>query len=148
MDAIRNGATEVDTVVNFSRLRNGEYDYVKNEIADVVKAAKDTKPDIVTKFIVYFPYDQNNALIPTEDEMARLGEYIIEGGGDFIKYHVMHDFIVKRFRSEVEKGIVQLKWSGCPDLAHMVLAVEQGVTRFGTDNVPQQLRDNPDFFKQ
>ena len=29
-----------------------------------------------------------------------------------------------------------------------VLAVEQGVTRFGTDNVPQQLRDNPDFFKQ
>ena len=83
-----------------------------------------------------------------EERAVELGEYIIEGGGDFIKYHVMHDFIVKRFRSEVEKGIVQLKWSGCPDLAHMVLAVEQGVTRFGTDNVPQRLRDNPDFFKQ
>ncbi len=139
VDAVKKGAAEVDTVVNFSRMRNGEYDYVKREIAQVVQAAKDVNPDVVTKFIIYFPYDQDNPLRLTEDEISRVGEYIIEGGGDFIKYHGSHAFIVQRFRTEVEKGIVQLKWSGCPDLPALAEGVRLGVSRCGTDSKPQQL---------
>lgn len=146
IDAIKNGATEVDTVVDFSRMREKKYDYVKNQIADVVKAAKDTKADAVTKFIIYMPYDQDSPLKLTEEETGIIGEFIIEGGGDFIKYFVHHDYIVNRFREEVERGIVQLKWSGCPDLENMVAAIEQGVTRFGHELVPQWLEANPGYF--
>ena len=146
-DAVRNGAAEVDTVVNFSRMREKKYDYVKDEISGLVKAVKDINPDVVTKFIIYMPYDQNNPLRLTQDEISRIGDFIIEGGGDFIKYHVEHDFIVDRFAAEVKEGSVQLKWSGAPDMAAMVKAIEQGVTRFGHELVPQWLEAEPNYFE-
>ena len=93
------------------------------------------------------PYDQNNPLRLTQDEISRIGDFIIEGVGDFIKYHVEHDFIVDRFATEVKEGSVQLKWSGAPDMAAMVKAIEQGVTRFGHELVPQWLEAEPNYFE-
>ena len=146
--AIRDGASEVDVVVNFSRMREKNYDYVKNEIADVVKAVKDARADALTKFIIYMPYDQNSPLRLTEEESKIIGEFIIEGGGDFIKYHVYHDFMVKTFGEEVRKGNIQLKWSGCPDLPSMIKALEQGVTRIGHDSVDLWMENGgEEFFK-
>lgn len=147
VDALKNGATEIDTVINFSRMKDKDYAYVKEEIADVVKAIQDKRPGTITKFIIYMPYDQDQPLKLTQDEIARAGEYIIEGGGNFIKYHNEHEFIVQRFKKEVESGTVQLKWSGCPvpDFAYMEKAISQGVTRFGTDWVPDALRKTTYF---
>jgi deoxyribose-phosphate aldolase len=39
-DAIKKGAQEVDMVINIGKLKSGQYDYVKNDIKAVVKAAK------------------------------------------------------------------------------------------------------------
>ena len=39
-DAIAKGAQEVDMVINISKLKDGDYDYVKSDIAGVVEAAK------------------------------------------------------------------------------------------------------------
>ena len=36
--AIENGAAEVDMVINIGRLKNGEYDFVRDEIAAVKRA--------------------------------------------------------------------------------------------------------------
>ena len=140
VDALKNGATEIDMVINFSRFRNGEYDYVKNEIADVVKACKDVRPQVITKFIIYMPYDQDNPLRLTQEESGIVGDFIMEGGGDFIKYFGHHDYLVKRYA-----GRCALKWSGCPDLETMIRAAEQGVTRFGHERVPEWLEAAPDF---
>jgi deoxyribose-phosphate aldolase len=140
VDAIKNGATELDTVINFSQVRNGELGYVKREIADVVKAAKDQKPDVITKFIIYMPYDHLNPLAPTEEEAGIISEFIIEAGGDFIKFVSHLEFLTKNF-----KGKAQLKWSGATSFEDMVKAMEMGVTRFGHELVPQGLRERPDF---
>ena len=39
--AIENGAEEVDMVINIGRLKNGEYDFVRDEIAAIKKAIGD-----------------------------------------------------------------------------------------------------------
>ena len=150
VDALKNGATEIDTVVNFSKMRDGDYKYVKDEIASVVKAIHDCRPGTVTKFIIYMPYDAMQPLRLTQDEISRIGDFIIEGGADFIKYFNDHEFIVNRFRKEVESGVIQLKWSGCPVpyFAMMERAIDQGVTRFGTDWMPQALKEQPDYFAE
>ena len=41
--AIENGAEEVDMVINIGRLKNGEYDAVREDIATVKKAVGDRK---------------------------------------------------------------------------------------------------------
>ena len=143
VDAIKNGATDIDTVINFSKVRNGEFDYVKNEIFDMVKAAKDKKSDVITKFIIYMPYDHMNPLAPTEEEAKILSEFIIEGGGDFVKFIPYLDFLTATF-----KGRIKFKWSGAPSLEKMVEAMEMGVTRFGHELVPKWLEERPDFFDQ
>lgn len=148
IDAIRNGASEVDVVINFPRMKDKDYDYVKNEIVEIVKAVKAEKADVITKFIIYMPYDNMNPMRLTHEEIRMVGRFIIEGGGDFIKYNEEHDFIVETFKEDVEKGIVQLKWSGCPDIPMMVKAIEQGVTRIGQDSVVIWMKNGgEDFWK-
>ena len=43
-DAIANGAQEVDMVINVGALKDGLYEYVENEIKEVVKAAHPSVP--------------------------------------------------------------------------------------------------------
>lgn len=40
-DAIEKGAQEIDMVINIAMLKDKEYDYVENEIHQIVEAAKD-----------------------------------------------------------------------------------------------------------
>lgn len=143
VDAIKKGADDIDVVVNFSRMRNGEYSYVKEEIADIVKAAKDANPNTVTKFIVFMPYDATNPLRPTTDELTRFGEYIMEGKGDYFKYFTEHDFVVERFAKEIKEGSLKLKRCGTQSVEEMLKCVEQGVSIFGTDEFPKMLKAAP-----
>ncbi|RJP59299.1 MAG: deoxyribose-phosphate aldolase [Ignavibacteriales bacterium] len=49
-EALRNGAQEIDMVINVGMLKQGEYDYVFNDINQVVLAAK--KYDAICKVII------------------------------------------------------------------------------------------------
>lgn len=78
IEAIKDGASELDMVLNRDALENTEYDYCKNEISAFVKNVKAMKPGAVVKVIV---------------ESATLSEYQIEtvtkmcaeAGADYIK---------------------------------------------------------------
>jgi deoxyribose-phosphate aldolase len=142
VDAIKNGATEIDTVINFTKVRDGDFKYVEREIAGVVNAAKDKNPKTITKFIIYMPYDFENPLAPTEEEAGIVSELIIKAGGDFIKFINYLEFLTTKF-----KGRAKFKWSGAPSLEKMVEAMEMGVSRFGHEMVPKWLKERPDFFK-
>jgi deoxyribose-phosphate aldolase len=73
-EAIKNGAEEIDMLVNLGALKSGEYDIVKNDIAEVVKAAQ----GLITKVII------ETALL-TEEEKVKVTDLIIEAGADFVK---------------------------------------------------------------
>ena len=72
--AVENGADEVDMVINIGRLKNREYDAVRQDIA-AVKAAVGDK---VLKVII-------ETCLLTEEEKIKMCDIVPEAGADFIK---------------------------------------------------------------
>ena len=74
-DAIAKGAAEVDMVVNVGRIKSGNWDYVRSDIAAVVNAARGRA---LTKVII-------ETCLLTDDEKIRVCEIAKEAGADFVK---------------------------------------------------------------
>jgi|SRR5690625_3489907 len=74
-DAIKNGATEIDLVINIGELKNGNYDYVKNEIQEIVAASG---RDIITKVII-------ETSLLTDEEKITACKLSKQAGADFVK---------------------------------------------------------------
>ncbi|MEF3355306.1 deoxyribose-phosphate aldolase [Paenibacillus sp. GYB006] len=74
-DAIANGATEVDMVINISALKDGNDDYVAADIKAVVDAAKGKA---LTKVII-------ETCLLTEEEKVRACKLAVQAGADFVK---------------------------------------------------------------
>ena len=72
--AVENGAEEVDMVINIGRLKNKEYDAVREDIAAVKKAIGDK----VLKVII-------ETCLLTEEEKIKMCDIVPEAGADFIK---------------------------------------------------------------
>lgn len=73
-DAIKNGADEIDMVINIGRLKAGEYDYVENEI----RTLKATCKDKILKVII-------ETCLLTDEEKIKMCEIVTKAGADFIK---------------------------------------------------------------
>lgn len=74
LDAIANGATEIDMVINRIQVKNGDFYAVTKEI----RALKEVCGDLVLKVIV-------EACDLTEEEKIRLCRCVTEGNADYIK---------------------------------------------------------------
>ena len=74
-DAIAKGAAEVDMVVNVGRIKSGNWDYVRSDIAAVVNAARGRA---LTKVII-------ETCLLTDDEKIRVCETAKDAGADFVK---------------------------------------------------------------
>ena len=74
LTAIENGAAEVDMVINIGRLKNGEYDAVREDI----RAVKQAVGDKVLKVII-------ETCLLTDDEKRKMCDIVREAGADYIK---------------------------------------------------------------
>ncbi len=76
-EAISNGAQEIDMVLNIGKLKVGDYDYVKNEIKAVTRAAK-SFGDIIVKVILETCY-------LSDEEKIKACKITVDAGADFVK---------------------------------------------------------------
>lgn len=74
IDAINNGADEIDMVINVGMLKAKKYDYVINEIREIKAACGDK----ILKVII-------ETCLLTEEEKIKMCEIVTESGADFIK---------------------------------------------------------------
>ncbi len=77
-EAVLNGATDIDMVINIGALKNKKYDYIQYDIEEVVKASKQTDPNTIVKVIIETCYLD-------EEEIAKVTEIVVASGADFIK---------------------------------------------------------------
>jgi deoxyribose-phosphate aldolase len=75
VDAVENGAQEVDMVINVGRLKDNDYDYVREDIKAVVDAAH---PKALVKVII-------ETCVLTDEEKVKACELSKEAGADFVK---------------------------------------------------------------
>lgn len=127
VEACERGAVELDMVLNIGRLKSGEYDVVRAEIAEVVQAT----PGAGHKVILETCY-----LTQTEKLMAcRLS---VEAGADYVKTSTgfgpsgatVEDV---RLLKEAVAGRARVKASGgIRDLKSVLAMLEAGADRIGT----------------
>lgn len=126
-DAIEKGAQEIDMVINIAMLKDKEYDYVENEIHQIVEAAKD---NAIVKVII-------ETCLLTDEEKIKACELSQKAGADFVKTSTgfstggatVHDIALMRKTVGAEMGV---KASGGVHTHEEALAmVEAGATRIG-----------------
>lgn len=127
-DAIANGATEVDMVINIGALKDGEDELVQKDIEAVVQAAE---KKALVKVII------ETALL-TKEEIARVCRLAKAAGADFVKTSTgfstagakVEDVRLMRETVDAEMGV---KASGGIHNAEEAQAmVEAGASRLGT----------------
>ena len=73
-EAVENGASEIDMVINVAKLKDGEFEYVENEIRQIKKAIGDN----VLKVIIETCY-------LTDEEKVKACELSLVAKADFVK---------------------------------------------------------------
>ena len=74
--ACKAGAHEIDMVINVGAMKDRKFDYVENEIAEIVKAAAEY--DAIVKVIMEVCY-------LTPDEIMKVGRLAVKAGAEYVK---------------------------------------------------------------
>ncbi len=134
-EAIENGASEIDMVINLGMLRAGDTDYVLNEI----KALKAVAGERVLKVIV-------ETCLLTEEEKVTVCRLVTEAGADFIKTSTgfskggatFEDIAL--FAKHVGPNVRIKAAGGISTIADAEKFVELGATRLGTSRIIKILK--------
>lgn len=128
-DCIKEGAQEIDMVINISKLKDKEYDYVKNEIAKIKVACKDK----ILKVIL-------ECCLLTKEEIAIASKLAKEAGADFVKTSTgfskwgAKEEDVKLMRETVGDKMGVKAAGGIKDKAEAEKMIACGATRLGTSH--------------
>ena len=129
INAVENGADEIDMVINISALKNKDYDYVKDEIEEI----RDAIDGKVLKVII-------ETCLLTKDEIIKMTEICNETFVNFIKTSTGFSEYGARVEdveliNEHKSELLEIKASGgiktMEDMENMINA---GATRIGTSN--------------
>ena len=144
IDAVEMGADEIDMVINVGALKEKEYDYVKEEIEEVLDSI-DGKP---LKVIIETP-------LLTEEEIVKMTEICNETFVNFIKTSTgfgergvsLKDIdIINAHKNEV----LEIKASGgIKNLQFADELIKKGVSRIGTSSGVAIMKElEQDYFKK
>ena len=135
-DAVKNGASEVDMVINVGWVKDGLYDKVLDEIRQIKKAVGDH----VLKVII-------ETCLLTEEEKIRMCEVVTESGADFIKTSTGFSTAgatfedVKLMKEHVGPGVQVKAAGGISTLEDAEKFLELGATRLGTSRVIRLVKE-------
>ena len=132
IDAVKNGADEIDMVLNSGKLKDGEFDYIIDEISKIKTACQGK----VLKVIL-----ETDLL--SHDEIKTASELCVKGGADFVKTST--GFVkngvgakvedVKLMYETVKEAGLGVKASGNVRDKNTALAmINAGATRIGTSS--------------
>jgi deoxyribose-phosphate aldolase len=136
--ALEDGATELDAVINISKAKSGDWEYVGREIRELTELVHGSRAKIKTIFENFYLSD---------DEKIRLCEICGEIGVDWVKTSTgyagggatMEDLTLMRKHSPAS---VQVKAAGgVRDLDTLLKVRSLGVTRVGSTRTATQLDD-------
>lgn len=128
-NCVENGADEIDMVINVGKLKEGDVNYVQNEIASIKK----TNPDTILKVIIETCY-------LTEEEIKTACKLALNANADFVKTSTGFGTGGATFKdvelmSSIVAGEAQIKASGgVRDVETALKYIEMGVTRLGTSS--------------
>ncbi len=129
-DAVKNGAEEVDMVINIGAVKFGDWDYVAKDIEEVVKASHDKA---LVKVII-------ETCLLTDDEKVLACRTAKEAGADFVKTSTgfsiggatVEDIRLMRETVGAEMGVKAS--GGIKTYEDAIAMIEAGATRIGASS--------------
>lgn len=129
-DALSNGASEIDMVINIGWLKDKKYDLIEEEI----KSLKDVCGEKILKVII-------ETCFLTNDEKIKMCEIVTEAGADYIKTSTgfggagatFED--IELFSKHIGKGVKMKAAGGITSLNDVVRFLELGADRLGTSRI-------------
>lgn len=129
-DALSNGASEIDMVINIGWLKDKKYDLIEEEI----KSLKDVCGEKILKVIIETCFLAN-------DEKIKMCEIVTEAGADYIKTSTgfggagatFED--IELFSKHIGKGVKMKAAGGITSLNDAVRFLELGADRLGTSRI-------------
>jgi deoxyribose-phosphate aldolase len=133
-DAIENGASEIDIVINVCWVKSGRFDLVENEIREIREATKGH----ILKVII-------ECCLLNEEEKIHMCRIVTEAGADFIKTSTglstggatIED--VKLLRANVGPDVKVKAAGGIHSLVEAENFLNNGADRLGTSSVISQV---------
>jgi deoxyribose-phosphate aldolase len=137
-EAIENGATELDVVINLGWLKSGQHDRLHREIAEICEATGTPVKTIL----------ETSLLTPAELKTA--AEICMDAGATFLKtstgWQGGATVEVVRQLKEITHGRVGIKASGGIRTAEQaLLLIQAGATRLGTSRGPELVKQQEEL---
>lgn len=129
-DALSNGASEIDMVINIGWLKDKKYDLIEEEI----KSLKDVCGEKILKVII-------ETCFLTNDEKIKMCEIVTEAGADYIKTSTVFGGAgatfedIELFSKHIGKGVKMKAAGGITSLNDAVRFLELGADRLGTSRI-------------
>ena len=129
-DAINNGASEIDMVINVGQLKAKNYDYVLNEIKEIKAACGDR----ILKVII-------ETCLLTDEEKIKMCELVTESGADFLKTSTGFSTAgatfddIALFATHIGPNVKMKAAGGISSLDDAERFVELGAGRLGTSRI-------------
>lgn len=136
-DAIKNGADEIDMVINIGMLKEKEYDAILNEINEIKKACGDK----ILKVII-------ETCLLTEEEKIKMCDIVSNSNADFIKTSTgfptagatIED--IKLFKKHIKNDKKIKAAGGISSFEDAERFIEEGASRLGTSRLVKIEKSN------
>ena len=134
--ALADGAKEIDMVINIAEVKNGNYEYVTNEIRELKKVTGDK----VLKVIIETCY-------LTKEEKIAMCRAVTEAGADYIKTSTgfgtggatMEDILL--FKEHIGPHVKMKAAGGVRSVADMEAFLNAGCDRIGTSSAIKLIKE-------
>ena len=134
-EAVREGADEIDMVINIGALRDGDYDFVRDEIRAIKKACGGKLLKVIIE-----------TCLLTEEEKLVMCRLVTEAGAEYIKTSTGFSTAgatredVKLMREGVGEGVMVKAAGGIGDLQDAEDFLALGADRLGTSRVVKAVK--------
>ncbi|KAI9243431.1 deoxyribose-phosphate aldolase [Phascolomyces articulosus] len=140
LQAVQDGAIELDVVINIGHLKSGLYDTCQKELETIIKACKAKQPNVIFKIIF------ENAYL-TKEEIVKACKIAEAAGAEFVKTSTgfassgatYED--IELMRASVSDHIQVKASGGIKTLDQVLTFLEKGATRCGSSSTGQILEE-------
>lgn len=136
-DAIKNGADEIDMVINIGMLKEKEYDAILNEINEIKKACGDK----ILKVII-------ETCLLTDEEKIKMCDIVSNSNADFIKTSTGFSTAgatiedIKLFKKHIKNDKKIKAAGGISSFEDAERFIEEGASRLGTSRLVKIEKSN------
>ncbi|KAI8636239.1 deoxyribose-phosphate aldolase [Parasitella parasitica] len=140
LQAIEDGAVELDVVINIGHLKSGKYSEVEKELKDVIVMSKTKNPNACVKIIFETAYLSEDEIVKACEISQAAGAHFVKTSTGFASAGATFEHI-KLMKDSVPDSMEVKASGGIKTLAQVLEFLKLGATRIGSSSSAQIIEE-------